>query len=72
MAWPTSILTWATGQLVTATNLNEQIRDPLNFLQSGTSGTVLTAAGSGVAPTWSVNSATGDSDQIVIGTQVFS
>lgn len=51
MAWPTPI-TWTTGQLVTATNLNEQLRDALNFLMSGTSGQVLTAAGAAVAPTW--------------------
>jgi hypothetical protein len=73
MAWPTSITTWTAGQVVTATDLNEQIRDPLEFLESGTSGYLLTAQGAGAAPEWVASAAVGgDSDQIVLGTQVFS
>lgn len=72
MPWPTSITTWTVGQVVTATDLNEQIKDPLTFLESGTSGYVLTAQGAGSDPVWAAAAATGDSDQIVLGVQVFS
>jgi len=57
--------------VVTATDLNEQIKDPLTFLESGTSGYVLTAQGSGSDPVWAQGGG-GESDQTVIGTQVFS
>lgn len=71
MAWPTSITTWTVGQVVTATDLNEQIKDPLTFLESGTAGQVLTAQGAGNDPVWAAGGG-GESDQTVIAIQVFS
>lgn len=41
-------------------------------LGAGTAGQVLTTQGVGSAPTWTTVSATGDSDQIVLGVQIFS
>ena len=40
-------------------------------LAAGTSGQVLTTQGSGSAPIWA-DAGSGDNDQIVLGTQVFS
>ena len=40
-------------------------------LASGTSGFVLTSNGAGVAPSYQVGGVAGDSDQLVLGSQVF-
>ncbi len=41
-------------------------------LAAGTAGQVLTTQGASTAPSWTTVSASGDSDQIVLGVQIFS
>lgn len=62
-----AIASQATGDVITAASATQ-----LSRVAPGASGTVLMSNGAGVAPSFQAISTGGDSDQIVLGVQVFS